>query len=347
MIQPLRADDTARPVTTEQAVLDRSVTRFSLTGSVTARRVARLSSRTSGLIRTLHVDAGEPIKSGQILMELDSKQAELSLELIRNQKRQAAISLADARRLVDEVSDLAKRGGFPRSEAESRITEANLREIAVRLLETREAEQADILDRHKLPAPFDGVIGAKFVEDGEWVETGTPVVELIENGDLRFELRAPQEMLAVSGGELDVSVTLDAHPNTRLPARVMVRAPVKDPGTRTFLIRLEIDDPGSLAAHGMSGTADFSMRGSGKTIQVSRDSIVRFPDGSAKVWVVDDQDGGTVVRSRVVRPGSSLGGKIEILEGLEEGERVVLLGNEGLREGQAVRLLPEPPNKDS
>lgn len=341
------ADPEARPVVVEKAELGEDVSGFSLTGSVTARRVSRLSPRTSGLIRKLHVDAGDKVEVGQLLMELDSVQAEISLELIRSQKRQAELALTDARRLVEEAKALAEKGGFARSEALSRDTDSNIKEFALRFFEKRELEQVDIIERHKLPAPFAGVIRSKMAEEGEWVQTGTPVLELVETGDLRFDVQAPQELFARSAGNAEVRVRLDSHPGVEFPATILARVPAKDLATRSFLIRLDFEDPRGLAAHGMSGTADFTFRNGGKTLQVPRDAVIRRPDGTTIVWIVEGEGDNLSARSREVRTGDSLGPRVEVLEGLSGGERVVVLGNEGLREDQAVRLQSAPSPNDS
>ena len=72
---------------------------------------------------------------------------------------------------------------------------------------------------------------------------------------------------------------------------------------------------------------------------VSRDAILRFPDGRTTVWIVDDSGELPVVRERIVRTGVEFGNDVEILEGLASGARVVTRGNETLREGQKVRII--------
>lgn len=318
----------------------------SLTGTVTARREARLSSRATGLVMEMRVDEGHMVKKGDVLMTLDTDLAEITLEGIRAEIGRSRVQLDEAKRQEEEVRELVKSGSFPKSDAETRkstvlVNEANLQQLLV-----REREQIELITRHQLVAPFSGVISRKLSEGGEWVPTGTPVLELVETEKPRFDLQVPQEFLARVSGAEKVVVRLDAHPEIPIAAHIATMVPVKDIVSRTFLTRLEFDDERALAAPGMSGTAEISFRPrEGETVQIPRDAVVRYPDGKVKVWVVSKQGEETMVKSREIRTGGSLGELTEVLSGLEGGEQIVLKGNESLREDQAVKL--SEPQKDA
>jgi RND family efflux transporter MFP subunit len=332
------------PVSVALAVEEAKVSRLSFTGTVTPRRQAKLSSRTAGLIQKLQVDAGALVQQGDLLMELDGDLARIGLERIRVEIERAEIVLAEARRMAEEARTLASKGGFPKSEAEGLDATARVSEVALAFLKVSEREQLDIISRHQLPAPFAGVIRSKLAEEGEWVETGDPVVELVELGSMRLDLQVAQEYFTRINTGAKITVRLDSRNDTELKAKIDVMVPVKDPASRTFLVRLQMDDPESLASPGVSATAIFSLLEEKPTVQIPRDGIVRLPDGTAKAWVVEgDGDSGTA-RSRVVKTGDSLGRFVRIIEGLKGGERIVVRGNEGLREGLAVTVTgTEPP----
>ncbi|MEX2578920.1 MAG: efflux RND transporter periplasmic adaptor subunit [Verrucomicrobiales bacterium] len=328
------------PVVTAIAEKSEDVVReLSLTGSVTARREARLSSRTAGLVMEVKVDAGSEVEKGDVLVTLDTRLAELGLESIRAEIAREKIELAEARRRAEEARRLAETGGYAKSEAEALKAAAEVREATLRQLEVAEQEQIETIERHRLVAPFGGVIGRKLTEAGEWVPTGTPVLELVDTEKPRFDIQVPQEFVGRVSRAEKVKLRLDAYPDTAIDAAISVLVPVKDNVSRTFLTRLELDDPENLASPGMSGAAALSYRpDESDTVQVPRDAVVRFPDGTVKVWVVSRSGEQATVRSREIETGGSLANFTEILEGLEAGEEVVLQGNEGLREGQPVRL---------
>lgn len=311
-----------------------------LTATVTARRQARLSARTSGLIAGLKVDAGDVAKEGEVLMTLDAEMATLALERVKAERAQAQAELAEAERLFAEARALVSGGSSSRSEAATRESDVRAKTAALQRFEAQVREQTALLERQRLIAPFAGVISRKLAEVGEWVQTGTPVVELVETGHLRVDVQAPQEMFARLNEGTEVTVRLDAYPEREFPAKVATLVPVKDATARTFLVRLEIEDPTGLAAPGMSGRAIFRFRGKEQVWQVPRDAVVRFADGTAMVWLVEQQGESATVRGRNVKLGASLTEKVEVLEGLDAAAEVVVRGNEALREGQRVRLLP-------
>jgi RND family efflux transporter MFP subunit len=318
---------------------------LSLTGTVTARREARLSSRATGLVMEMRVDEGDIVKKGDVLMTLDTDLAGITLEGIRAEIARSRVQLDEAKRQEEEVRELVKSGSFPKSDAETRkstvlVNEANLQQLLV-----REREQIEMIARHQLVAPFSGVISRKLSEEGEWVPTGTPVLELVETEKPRFDLQVPQEFLARVSGAEKVVVHLDAHPEIPIEAHIATMVPVKDIVSRTFLTRLEFDDERALAAPGMSGTAGISFRPrDGETVQIPRDAVVRYPDGKVMVWIVSKSGEETMVKSREIKTGGSLGELTEVLSGLEGGEQIVLKGNESLWEDQAVKLS-EPKKK--
>ena len=332
-----------RPVTVETAILAPLATRLELTGSVTARHRSQLSSRTSGLILKMHVDAGVMVKQGDLLMELDSELAEIDLERMDGELEQARIELADAERLLTEGRALASRGAFPKSEADSRASAVEVRRATVRQLEARVKQQRSIIGRHRLLAPYDGVISRRLADAGEWVETGTPVADLVALDRPRLDVQVPQEHFAALVGDAAVTVRIDAFPGREFAGRVTATVPVKDPVARTFLTRVEWEDGDLDIGPGMSGRAVFVIRSGEAVVQVPRDAVVRFPDGSAKVWTLADEGGRLIATSREVTLGESLTDSVRITKGIEAGARVVVRGNEGLEEGLEVRLLPANP----
>ncbi len=337
----VHAEEEAVPVEVTTAQRSEDVARtFSATGTVTPRRRARLSSRTTGLVQTISVDAGSRVEKGDTLAELDPRLAKIELDLIRAEIEGARVELEDANRRIEEVRALIESGGFARSEARSLETAVRIEETELKRLLVREEQQQELIERHRLVAPFAGAIAQKMTEEGEWVDTGKPVLELVEMDQVWFDIQVPQEFLAPIRDAEGVTVILDAFPEKSLSASISVVVPVKDIVSRTFLTRFDLKDSDGIAAPGMSGSAKVSWRSiGGESVKVPRDAVVRFPDGSAKVWIVEKVGEFLEVRSRTIRTAGALGESTEVMEGLVGGELVVIRGNEGLQEGQKVRIL--------
>jgi RND family efflux transporter MFP subunit len=313
------------------------------TGTVSSPQSAVLSTAEAGLVEEIRVDEGDRVSRGDLLLHLDSEIAELTLARLRAATRQQKTALADAKRRFVEAEKVGPGGGVPQTLIDSLMAEVEVAEAALIAAEAEANVQQARVERHRLVAPFDGVITQRITETGEWVNPGTGLLELIATTGLRYEFRVAQRFIRDITLDTPVAVTMDAIPDAELPARIDAIVPVSDPGSRTFLVRLVSDDPveGELAAPGMSVSAVFSMQTGRNGLAVSRDALLRYADGRNTVWVIEDSDARPVVRERIVRTGVEFDGLIEVTSGLEAGERVVVEGNESLRDGQVVTILDQ------
>lgn len=308
-----------------------------LTGTLTAERSARLSPRVDGLVASVRVDAGDRVKAGQLLLELDDAVAAHALARARAGTAEARAGLAEARRLDTEARRLEDEGHIPQTEAARRASALQQAEAALAAAEAAEREQAELHRRHRLPAPFAGVIARKLAEAGEWVTRGTPVLELVATDRVRLDVQAPQERFTRIGEDAKVTVTADALAGAELPARVIARVPVSDASARTFLVRILVEDAEGRLLPGTSASAAIQLDGARSAVVVPRDALLRYPDGTYSVFVVDTGQDGSTVEERRVTIGRGAA-RVEVLQGLEADEPVVVRGNEGLRTGQSVRV---------
>jgi RND family efflux transporter MFP subunit len=224
------------------------------------------------------------------------------------------------------------------AEAERRVASARVDRLVA-----EQKEQQEVVRRHTLFAPFTGVVSSRHTDPGEWVETGTPVLELVDMRRLRIDVQAPQERYEQIAVGTAVTVDLDARVGKPLTGKVVARVPVNDPDARTFLVRVSVTAGSSVMTPGMSARVVFPLHGGAKMVKVPRDAIVRKPDGSATVWIINDGDT-TTVSERRVDLGRSLRDWVDVRDGLEAGMRVVVRGNETLQEGQQVRILSTAPS---
>ena len=311
-----------------------------LTGTFTAERSAALSPQIAGLVRTLRVDAGDEVATGALLLELDPQLAALEVDRATAALAEGRARLAEAGRLEGEARKLVADNMIPRTAVEAAEAEVALNRATVARLEAERARQAELLVRHRVTAPFAGVVSRRFTELGEWVGAGQPVLELVATDRLRLDLQVPQDYFADLVNGQTVRIRVDALGGGEIAGRVQARVPVADAGSRTFLVRVVTDEPDPRLSPGMSAQALFAIPRTGAALSVPRDALLRTAGGETRVWVVETTaDGGLRASARSVQPGLGSGEQVEIRTGLEPGMQVVVRGNELLREGQPVRLL--------
>ena len=334
---------TASPVTVAVVEQTRSDEEMRLTGTVTSERTASLSPRVSGLVSRVRVDAGDRVSKGKALVDLDATLAKLALERTAAAVEEAQAQLSEQDRLYEEAREMFARGLVPETFMHAAAAERRVAAARVNRLVAEQKEQREVVRRHTLVAPFTGVVSNRYTDPGEWVETGSPVLDLVDMGRLRIDVQAPQERYDQISVGMPVKVSLDALIGETLEGKVIARVPVNDPGARTFLVRVRLTSASQVMTPGMSAQVAVPLRGGGRLVKVPRDAIVRKPDGSAHVWVINDGDV-TTVSERQVDLGRSLRDWVDVRSGLEPGVRVVVRGNETLREGQQVRILSTVPS---
>jgi len=310
-----------------------------VTGTVTSPRSASLSAQVGGMVARIAVEEGDRVEPGQVLLELDRELAEHALETAEADRARARATLADARRRLDEGQRLVADKSIPRSEYESLGAAVEIAEAELAAATAEARQQAAVLERHQIKAPFAGVVSERRTELGEWVAPGTAVLELVATEGLRFDFRVPQELYPRLDGDAEVVLSLNALPEAQFPGRIAAAVPVSDPAARTFLLRvLPADEAHPAITPGMSARALLRIDTGREGVVVPRDALLRYPDGRVSVWVLEEVEGATRVSERLVELGLIFGDRVEIREGLEAGATVVVEGNEALQDGQAVRV---------
>lgn len=331
--------ESLQPVTVVRAQSGAVSEALPLTGSVTTERSAALSPRVSGLVSAIHVDAGDRVATGKVLLELDPALAQLALHRAEAALDEAQATHAEATRQYEEAKELVDRRLVPATRLPAAEAAMRVAAAAVERLHTEQRQQTEVLRRHTVVAPFAGVVSRKVAEVGEWVETGTEVLELVDTQRLRIDVQVPQERYHAVQTGTPVSVRVDALPDRVLDGRVATKVPVKDPNARTFLARVEVDEAARHMTPGMSVQVSFGLSNGARAVSVPRDAVVRQPDGSNVVWVLEGDGATGAVSPQRVEVGQSLSDRIEIQAGLAPDTVVVLRGNETLKPGQRVRVL--------
>ena len=315
-----------------------------LTGSVTTRRLSRLSPEVAGLVARLHVDEGDEVREGDALLELDRVIAEIDRSGVAAQVTEAQARLKESMRQKDEAAQLVEKKHIPPTRYEAALATVEIDTEALERLKKELQRQDEIIRRHTISAPFDGVITQKLVEQGEWVRIDTPLLELTEIGWLRVDVPVPQFYFSNVQLGTPVSLAFDAYPGHSFLAEVTMKVPMSNETARTFPVRIDLDNSDRLIAPGMSARVRFQLgdTASEQTLLLSQDAVVRKPDGSESIWVIKPDGEGMKARQVDVSTGRAYRENIEITAGdVQAGDRVVVRGNEILRPGQLVEIKEE------
>ena len=314
-----------------------------LTGSVTTRRLSRISPEVAGLVATLHVDEGDEVKQGDTLLELDKVLAGIDSAAARARVKEAQARLKEAVRQKDEAAELVAKKHIPATRYEATLAMVEMDTAVLERLKKELNRREEIVSRHVIKAPFDGVITQKMIEKGEWVSIDTPLLELAEINLLRVNVPVPQFYFNDLRLGTPVRLTFDAYPGRDFLAEVTMKVPMSNVSTRTFPVKIDLDNSERLLAPGMSARVIFQLNDASElSLLLPQDAVIRKPDGSESIWVIQPGGGSLTARQVQVRTGRSYRENIEITAGeVQAGDRVVVRGNEILRPGQFVEIKEE------
>ncbi len=329
----------AAPVSVVEAITAPVHEEIPLTGSVTARRVSRISPKVEGFVAEVLVDEGDEVKAAAALLRLDRVMAEIELSRSRAQLEEAKAQFEEAERQRNEAAQLVKKKHIASTDYEAAVAQVNINAAKLQRLQAELIRQKELLSRHTVYAPFNGVVAEKLVEVGQWVNTEMALIELVEVQILRIDVPVPQ--LYFNQVKIGTSATIkfDALPERIFEGIVTMKIPVGHAAARTFPVRIEMNNLNRILAPGMSARVRLQLKRTGNVILLPRDAIVKKPDGSESVWIVGEEDDGLKAMPVTVKTGRAYRENIEILTGkLKAGDRIVVRGNEILRPGQTVNI---------
>ena len=291
--------------------------RVEVTGQVAAIFQATLSSRIQGTIDKLLVREGTKVSKGQVLIRLDSR--DLQADLAR-----ANADVENTKAHLDRMDQLYTQDAVSKQEMENatrayRVAEASRKAVEAQLSYT------------VVRAPFDGVITEKNVEAGELASPGQPLLKMEDPRRLRLEATVAEgDLKSVSNGD-NIPVVIDALEGDVLTGTVSQILPAGDPRTHTFMVKVDLPNIRGLKT-GMFGRFQLD-KGTTSTMLVPSATVVERGELTSLYAVGTDR----VARLRWVKLGRRFENQVEILSGLNKGERVLSDGSQGV-DGAAVQI---------
>ena len=326
---------------------DRSV-RF--TGTLQPENHAGLRALVEGTIEKFPVEIGDRVEKGQILFqvrlvdyELRVRQARSAIRVAEATEQTYRVSVDDAKREKLRMENLHKEGSATEQMQDRARTEYE-RALALREQAKSMVVQARVgldtarqaLDDCTVTAPYTGFVTGKFREQGEYVRRGEVIVEVMDLSTLEAEVALPERYFeGVSpGAPVPIEVGSVA---MQVKGEVVAVNPKIDPQTRTFLIKVRVDNPEGRLKAGLFCSGLLSLPSTKGGIAVPSAALLN-DEGRSFVWVAESGK----VQRRVIQVGVNAEGFVQVTDGLQTGEKVVVEGVGGLMDGSLVEVAAGP-----
>jgi membrane fusion protein (multidrug efflux system) len=305
------------------------------TGDLVARDEATVASEVAGLVTGVLVDEGNAVAAGTPIIAIDPERRTLELSSRRARFAEAEAALAEQRRATARVRELHARNVA--SQAQFDTAELQLRLAASRLEAARAelglAERA--LRDASVVAPFAGLVARRHVSQGEFVQPGQALFDLVALDPIEVEFHLPEVDSARIRLGMQVDVRVAPFPDESFRATLSMITPRIDPQTRTLRVKGTIPNPERRLVPGLFARVDLGVDERGDVAMIPEDAILQRAEGQVVFRLVP---GGRVERL-AIQTGVMRDGRVEVVSGLAPGDEVVVRGQIGLVDGAAVTVF--------
>jgi RND family efflux transporter MFP subunit len=329
-----------RPVRTLTLKAANAVSSHTFNGIARSDVAARLSFNVSGRLRSVNVKAGQYVKKGTLIAELDDSYFKLKVAEVRASLKQTASELEHAHARYERVQKLYVNRSSSLSDLDSARTAYDSAKANRRAMQTR-LEQAQLeLSYTKLDAPIDGSVSEIHIRKGENITAATSIATISSTKSIEVPISVPGSMIdAVKVGQL-TEVTFDALKEQRFNARVTEVSQASSMRTTTFPVTVRVIKPSKKIRPGMAASVTFAIgkESTTKSFVIPVHALMEDQEGFYIYTVESIKDGIGRIRRRNVSRGSLTGNGIILTDGVSEGMKILTAGMSRVHEEQQVRV---------
>lgn len=293
---------------------------FSANGTFAANQDLIVAAENAGRVTRILVDEGSRVSKGQLIARIDADLLNVDVET-------AKANYQSAVRDLERYESAFKTGGVTQQQLDN--ARLNVQTTQARL-QSANLKSSDA----NIKSPISGIINKRFVEQGSYVNVGNQIVEIVDVSKLKLQVTANESQVVQLKLGDQVAIKSNVFSGITFTGKINFIAPKAD-NSLNFPVEVELSNntDGKLKA-GMYGTAVFDFPDQAAAITVPRSAFVGSIS-SNKVFVLE----GDKAKERQVIAGRNLGDRVEVIEGLKEGELVITSGQVNLVDGTEVQKL--------
>ena len=312
--------EAAIPVEVAQPTRGEMLAMYSGTATLEAEADAEVIAKVGGEVRRIFVEEGDVVRAGQVLAQLDDRQLRLQAAQTRAARAKAERDFTRQVELHDK--GLVSAGAFEnlKYDLDNQVAADDLAQLNLSYSEIR--------------APFAGIVAIRHIKVGQEIAIGEKIFRVTDPTPLKANVFVPERELARLKPGQPATISVDALAGRNFPATVKLVSPVVDAATATFKVTLEVNDPKGDLKPGMFSRVGIVFERRAEALTIPRVALLDT-DGSANVFVVTAGK----AEQRSIKTGLSNAGRVEVVDGLKGGEQVVVVGQNGLKDGNPVRVV--------
>lgn len=291
---------------------------LSLVGTLVPNELVEIKSETDGTVEEILFDEGQSVKKGDLLFRLEESKYAAALA-----EAEANFKLSKAN--LDRIKQLSESGTAAQQEYDQALAAFEMNKAT---LDLRKRNLADA----RIYAPFDGVMGARLVSPGQVISKNTLLGSIVSVDPVKVEFDVPERFLSLARIGQTIEITVAAWPGENFGGQVFFIAPKLDPDTRTALVKARLPNSHRKLKPGMFANLDVTLKVREQAVVIP-ESAVMLQEDRVSVFVVDANG---LAQPRIVKVGQRMPGLLEITDGVQAGETVIIEGTQKVRPGGKV-----------
>ncbi len=321
---PEGADDASETVTAKPAVVKTAkvatadlTETFVANGTTAAIREVTVAAEIAGKIEYLGADMGDRVRRGQVLARID-------YETLKAERNRAAAAYDLAKATYDRFAALG----------EDIVSRQKIDETRSGMVTSRAGLSIanNAVEKSVIRSGMKGVVTGRLMEKGEFATPGAPILHVVDYSTIVVEAQLAETEIAAVRKGAGVDVRIDALDET-FEGEVKTVLPMADAASKTFTVRVEIDNKDLRILVGMSASLTIAARTHEDVVVVPQDLVIESREGRS-VFVVEDG----IAKERKVTLGPTQADRVVVTDGIEAGETLVVLGHRNLTDGQPVTI---------
>jgi membrane fusion protein (multidrug efflux system) len=292
--------------------------KFDAVGTIEAIEEITVVSEINAMVVNIPFTEGSQIRKGELIAQLDDSQLAAEFSSAEALHAQSLATYNRVKKVVEQ------KAGTPQdlddALASLKVSEANLKLAQARL------------DKSRIVAPFDGMIGSRKVSVGSFLRTGDAITELANLNEIRVNFSAPERFLAELKRGSEVIVFSPVYPGHEVKGKIIAIEPIIDSDTRTARIVAKVSNPGQKFRPGMSANVSVVLSQRPEALTIPTEAV--FANGNQSFVYIVNAD--STVAPAPVTLGTQLSDVVEVVSGLQQGMQIITAGHQKLFPGAKV-----------
>ena len=338
------SDDATLTVITTKPELSGAGDELVLPGTVTAYIEAPIYARTSGYVKSWYTDIGSRVKKGQLLAEIETPEVDRQLN-----QAQADLATAQANMNLSLTTNerwkrLLQTKSVSKQDAEERAGDAEAKTAATASARANVQRLMELEGFKRVVAPFSGIVTARNTDVGNLINAGqsanTQLFMVADTHKLRIYAQVPEAYAVATRRGLQAELHFEEYPGKSFRAETVRTSDALDPSGRTLQVELQLDNPNGEFFPGAYTEIHFKLPSSVQSMRLPANTVLFRADG-LQVATVDGQH---KIKLKTIHQGRDFGKTIEVLDGLDADDKVIVNPSDSAFDGVAVRIAQPTPS---